>query len=264
MGQLRNEDGVTINEITVSHRALKNSPHDAVTWDRAGIRGVNIDGKLWAAGPDTVIHAVNVTFDGVSVQCGPEYLGMLADKEFRGEFVAKVKAAHAEQEAREKVALVPHDWQKRLDRDAETDGNLRHWQCSKCEQWVAVKVKGVPDEDEARVLEVAADIDAGKGPTGCLEKPPALESAKPTEAHDWQAAKDIDEKTPDFRNWQCSKCKEWMVLKVTGDKDTAPEFLASRAAAAAALDAGKGTPGCLGIPDAKPDGEPPKTEPLPS
>jgi hypothetical protein len=173
MGQLRNGDGVTINEITVSHRALSNSPHDACTFDPGhGIRGVNMGGKLWVASEDTVIRTVNVSFDGVSVECNADFLLMLSDVEFRKEFVAKVKAEHTAKEAAEQV---PHVWEKRPEKDKAHPG-FRAWQCFVCKQWVSVKLA----DDGAD--EYAADMDAGKGPLGCTgvaekEAVTALEAA---------------------------------------------------------------------------------------
>lgn len=163
MGQLRNGNGVTINEITVSHRALANSPHDAVTFDpQNGIRGVNIGGRIWAASEDTAIRSVNVAFDGVSVDCDTNFLMMLSDEAFRKEFVAKIKAEHA---AKELAEAVPHVWEKRPEKDAANPG-FRAWQCFKCERWCSVKLadEGMP--------EFAAEMDDGQGPLGCTGVPP--------------------------------------------------------------------------------------------
>lgn len=169
MGQLRNGDGVVINEITVSHRAVSNSPHDGVTFDPGnGIRGVNIGGRVWTASEDTVIRTVNVSFDGVSVECNTDFLMMLSDLTFRAEFVAKVKASHEEENR-------PHLWQPRRDLDRDVVGvttspasepHVRTWQCQKCEQFTSV------DMSKAGADEVAAQIDAGQGPLGCPGAPP--------------------------------------------------------------------------------------------
>ncbi len=174
MGQLRNGDGVTINEITVSHRALSNSPHDACVFDpREGIRGVNIGGKLWTASEDTVIRTVNVSFDGVSVECNTEFLMMLSDLDFRREFVAKCKADRAAAEAAE---TVPHVWEKRPEKDFADPGS-RSWQCFKCQGWISVQLATEGAED------VVAEMDAGNGPLGCRGIPPQPEGP-PSEAED--------------------------------------------------------------------------------
>jgi len=174
MGTIRNDHGVTINEITVSHRALANSPHDAVVFNpRDGIRGVNIGGKVWAASDDTVIRSVNISFDGVSVECNTEFLMMLSDLDFRKEFVAKCKADRAAAEAAE---MVPHVWEQRPEKDFANPGS-RSWQCFKCQGWISVQLA------TEGAKELAAEMDAGKGPLGCRGIPPQPE-APPTDAED--------------------------------------------------------------------------------
>lgn len=162
MGQIRNGDGVVINEVTVSHRAIHNSPHDACTFDPgSGIRGVQLAGKLYAPSEDTVIRSVNVSFDGVSVECNTDFLMMLSDEAFRKDFVAKCKASAAETE---RNATVAHEWEARPEKEAEHPG-YRAWQCGVCEQWTTVKL------DTPGAEEYAAQVDAGDGPKGCSGAP---------------------------------------------------------------------------------------------
>jgi hypothetical protein len=132
MGQLRNADhNVTINEVTVSHRALKNSPHDALTWDIQGIRGVVIDGQNWFTNDSTVVRSVNVTFDGVSFECDAGMLDVLSDPAVRKELVEKSLAAQREREALE-ASL--HEWRKD---EKQSTAVKAAWQCRRCKGWVA-------------------------------------------------------------------------------------------------------------------------------
>lgn len=168
MGQLRNGDGVVINEVTVSHRAMSNSPHDALTFDpRDGIRGVNIGGKLWAKTEDTVIRSVNVSFDGVSIDCGVDMLMVMSDVEARNALVAKVKA---EAKAQEEAEARPHQMESRPEKELENPG-YRVWQCTACEQWCSVKL----DVDGA--VEFAKARDAGEPLLGCAGASPAVMDA---------------------------------------------------------------------------------------
>jgi hypothetical protein len=168
MGQLRNGDGVVINEVTVSHRAMSNSPHDALTFDpRDGIRGVNIGGKLWAKTDDTVIRSVNVSFDGVSIECGVDMLMVMSDVEARNALVAKVKA---EAKAQEEAEARPHQMESRPEKDLENPG-YRAWRCTACEQWCSVKL----DVDGA--VEFAKARDAGEPLLGCAGASPAVMDA---------------------------------------------------------------------------------------
>ena len=132
MGQLRNgEHNVTINEVTVSHRAAKNSPHDACTWDLQGIRGVVLDGGQYFSGDTTVVRSVNVTIGGVSFECDAGMLDVLGDPASRKELVERSLAAQAEKDARE-ASL--HDWQE--DEGKRTE-HAAAWQCKRCTGWCA-------------------------------------------------------------------------------------------------------------------------------
>lgn len=185
MGQLRNGEGVVINEITVSHRALSNSPHDALTFDpREGIRGVNIGGKLWTKSDDTVIRSVNVSFDGVSVECGVDMLMVMSDPGARRALVERVKAEH---KAQEEAQARPHRFEQRPEKDAENPG-YRAWQCGVCLQWASVKL------DVPGATEYAAARDAGEELMGCMGAPEAMPSAL-TEAVERVASAPADEVT---------------------------------------------------------------------
>ncbi len=168
MGMIKNGDGVTINEVTVSHRAMSNSPHDAVTFDPGkGIRGVNIGGQVWHASEDTVIRSVNVSFDGVSVDCNTEFLQMLSDKEFRAALVARTKAAHEEQAKREELGLADHIWEEDKAKAVEFPG-FRGWQCALCKQWTSLKMSDAEAEDIAKALDAGEQIPGQPACTGKL------------------------------------------------------------------------------------------------
>ncbi len=152
MGQLRNEDNVTINEVTVSHRALKNSPHDACTWDPHGIRGVSMDGGHWYSNESTVVRSVNVSIGGVSFECDAGMLDILADPQSRKELVQRSLQAQAEKEALE-ASL--HDWVANKERSTE---NGTAWQCKRCTSWVVTD----PTPEGAEGLPIG----------GCIGRPP--------------------------------------------------------------------------------------------
>lgn len=163
MGQLRNADhNVTINEVTVSHRAVRNSPHDALTWDLQGIRGVVIDDKNWFSNDSTVVRSVNVTFDGVSFECDAGMLDVLSDPEVRKRLVEEALAAQREKDA---LAASLHDWKEAEEKRTE---HAAAWQCSRCQGWV-VGPKNLelpqggcigrpPTEQEKRQADAAAAV----------------------------------------------------------------------------------------------------------
>lgn len=171
MGQLRNADhNVTINEVTVSHRALRNSPHDALTWDLQGIRGVVIDNQNWFSNDSTVIRSVNVTFDGVSFECDAGMLDVLSDPAVRKELVEKSLAAQREKEALE-ASL--HDWKEQaiagvVAELGPNDERMRRLRCERCTGWVVMPEGGelpqggclgrAPTDEEKRRQDVAAAI----------------------------------------------------------------------------------------------------------
>lgn len=131
MGKLSNgADGVTLNEVTVSFRATKNSPHDALTWDPHGIRGVTMDGGHWYTNGVQVVRSVNLTVGGVSFECDETMLDVLADKEARESLVTRSLAAQAEKERQE---ASKHDWVEREEKRTE---HAQAWQCSRCGGWV--------------------------------------------------------------------------------------------------------------------------------
>jgi len=131
MGKLRNgDDGVTINEFTASTRATKNSPHDVVTWDPHAIRGVTMDGHQVFSGDTTVVRSVNVSIGGVSFECDPSMLDVLADKDARQSLVMRSLEAQAE---KDQLEASRHEWVE--DEDKRTASGAA-WQCTRCKGWV--------------------------------------------------------------------------------------------------------------------------------
>ncbi len=154
-GKDRNGKDVTINEVTLSIRAVSNSPHDAVTFDAGnGIRGVNLGGRVLVNSEDTAIRSVNISFDGVSVDCPLDFLLMLADCEFREAFVARIKREHEEKEALAD-GLGAHDWEgaatnpQALANETAHPG-FRAWQCALCKVWTSVKALTPESTDDEK------------------------------------------------------------------------------------------------------------------
>lgn len=135
MGKLSNgADGVTINEVTVSHRATKNSPHDALTWEPHGIRGVSMDGIHVHSNATTIVRSVNISVGGVSFECDTSMLDVLSDKEARDSLVVRSLVAQAEKDAREKSL---HEWVEDAAKASTFEGQaMVAYQCKRCTSWV--------------------------------------------------------------------------------------------------------------------------------
>jgi len=170
MGSYQNDrDKVVINEVTVSFRALKNSPHDSFTYDEnGGFRGVNLDGKHFFASQDTAIRSVNASFDGVSLECDVNACMLMKDPEHRASLVKRAKDEAARQEAEQKAiaaaANVMHVLEPQPDKEKDNPG-YRVWRCQVCRKWTSVRA----DADGAG--DFIAAVERGDGFGGCLGPP---------------------------------------------------------------------------------------------
>lgn len=112
---LADGEHIRINEI---HSVVINSPIlrlESVQFNAGNIVGAVINGQPASLG---MIQGVNVTIDGVNFECDLEWLLLLTDLAFRDAIIAKIKAEHAAEMAKQSADL---EAQKAADKKATVD-----------------------------------------------------------------------------------------------------------------------------------------------